>query len=378
MPFCLMSTPFLLSPENALAPLTRTAYDSEDLFQRLLADHPALLQEIAGADGRLVLVTREAPVPDATDGGARWSLDHLFLDRDGVPVLVEVKRASDTRVRREVVAQMLDYAANGVAYWPLDMIQAGFAGAARQAGEEADSRLAAFLDGGEAEPFWRQVEANLRSGRIRMVFVADAIPKELRRIVEFLNEQMRPAEVLALEVEQHTTPDGMRLLTPRLVGKTERAETAKSVAVSPAPITIEEWLASLRPLKGAEVEEGARKLVGWFQVNGFRTGATQSHDALAASLAQADGRLAWPFFIRRSSGQLQTALQYLQYVPAFEGDEVRADLLRRLQAVPGARTTTTKATGWPGIALEAFMSAETFGAWSAIALEIKAKIEAKG
>jgi hypothetical protein len=51
---------------------------------------------------------------------------------------------------------------------------------------------------------------------------------------------------------------------------------------------------------------------------------------LAASLAQADGRLAWPFFIRRSSGQLQTALQYLQYVPAFEGDEVRADLLRRL------------------------------------------------
>jgi len=32
---------------------------------------------------------------------------------------------------------------------------------------------------------------------IRMLFVADRIPAELRRIVEFLNEQMDPAEVLA-------------------------------------------------------------------------------------------------------------------------------------------------------------------------------------
>ena len=29
------------------------------------------------------------------------------------PTLVEVKRSSDTRIRREVVGQMLDYAANG-------------------------------------------------------------------------------------------------------------------------------------------------------------------------------------------------------------------------------------------------------------------------
>jgi len=37
------------------------------------------------------------------------SLDHLFLDEAGVPTLVEVKRSSDTRARREMVAQMLDY-----------------------------------------------------------------------------------------------------------------------------------------------------------------------------------------------------------------------------------------------------------------------------
>ena len=37
--------------------------------------------------------------------------------------LVECKRASDTRTRREVVAQMLDYAANGTQYWPIDRLR---------------------------------------------------------------------------------------------------------------------------------------------------------------------------------------------------------------------------------------------------------------
>ena len=47
----------------------------------------------------------------SSDGG-RWLVDRLFLDQDGVPTLVEVKRSSDTRIRREVVGQLLEYAAN--------------------------------------------------------------------------------------------------------------------------------------------------------------------------------------------------------------------------------------------------------------------------
>ncbi|MFI0718271.1 hypothetical protein [Streptomyces sp. NPDC021224] len=37
-------------------------------------------------------------------------MDHLFVDADAVPTLVKVNRAADTRIRREVVGQMLDYA----------------------------------------------------------------------------------------------------------------------------------------------------------------------------------------------------------------------------------------------------------------------------
>ncbi|MFJ6899548.1 hypothetical protein [Streptomyces hokutonensis] len=74
------------------------------------------------ADGRplrLVLASRATGAPTSTDSAPAYWLDHLFADADadGVPTLVEVKRATDTRIRREVVGQMLDYAANAARYW---------------------------------------------------------------------------------------------------------------------------------------------------------------------------------------------------------------------------------------------------------------------
>ncbi len=49
----------------------------------------------------------------------------------------------------------------------------------------------------------------------------DAIPTELRRIVEFLNQQMDPAEVLAVEIKQYASQDSnLKTLVPRVVGQT--------------------------------------------------------------------------------------------------------------------------------------------------------------
>jgi hypothetical protein len=71
------------------------------------------------------------------------SLDHLFIEQSAVPTLVEVRR-SDTMIRREVVGQMLDYAANGVAYWPSEVLRADFE--ARYAREGKDA-AEVFRDG---------------------------------------------------------------------------------------------------------------------------------------------------------------------------------------------------------------------------------------
>jgi hypothetical protein len=90
------------------------------------------------APRRWLLVSQEMGVPSEEEGGDRWSLDHLFLDQDAISTLIEVKRSSDTRIRREVVGQMLDYAANVVAYWPVEAVRARFEEGCRLRGVDAE------------------------------------------------------------------------------------------------------------------------------------------------------------------------------------------------------------------------------------------------
>lgn len=62
-------------------------------------------------------------------------------------------------------------------------------------------------------------------------FVADVIHAELRRIVEFLNAQMSPAEVIALEL-RHYAGQGLRTLVPRVIGRTAEAERRKGRGIT--------------------------------------------------------------------------------------------------------------------------------------------------
>jgi hypothetical protein len=197
---------FLLSGET-LMEMREHAYDSEDLLQRWLAKYPDLLaggDQLAASPRRWLLVKREAGIPDREAGGSRWALDHLFIDQDAMPTLVEVKRGDDTRIRREVVGQMLDYAANGVVYWPAGRLRADFeARCAKEGTDPGEVFRDSLGDDLEPDRFWDEVEQNLRSGRIRLVFVSDLIPPELRRVIEFLNEQMSLSEVIGVEIKQY-------------------------------------------------------------------------------------------------------------------------------------------------------------------------------
>lgn len=119
---------YLLDASDELRPMDETLYESESLLQELLAKHPDLLagEQIDRSEPRRwLLISREMAVAADEDGPSRWSLDHLFLDQEGVPTLVEVKRSTDTRIRREVVGQMLDYAANAV-HWKVETFQSKF------------------------------------------------------------------------------------------------------------------------------------------------------------------------------------------------------------------------------------------------------------
>jgi hypothetical protein len=163
-----------------------------------------------------LLIRREAGVRVGTPDGPRGSLDHLFVDAAGILTLVEVKRSSDSRVRREVVGQLLDYAANAAFYWDVDTLRGWFD--ERSGDADPDGALTdAFPDVTDADEYWKTVQTNLIAGRLRLVFVADAIPPELQRIVEFLNRQMTQTEVIAIE-GQAVHGRGRRPSGPRATG----------------------------------------------------------------------------------------------------------------------------------------------------------------
>jgi hypothetical protein len=237
-----------------LITLEETGYVEEAVLQDYLVDYPDLLpgdQIDPENPRRWLLVAQEMEVPGEEDGVGRWSLDHLFLDQDGIPTFVECKRATDTRARREVVAQMLDYAANGTEYWSMDRLRQAAAETAERRGQSLDDEVARLVEGDEEsiEAYWGTVETNLRQHKVRLVFVADSTPKELRRLVEFLNEEMANVEVLAVEVKQfqRESGKGQTALGPRVVGLTETARE-KSSRPRKSFVTREEFLAECTPV----------------------------------------------------------------------------------------------------------------------------------
>lgn len=337
------STIYTLDADNRLTAMRAAAPESEDTMQRLIADYPEI---IADADGALLLIRREQPIADAE--GSRWSLDHLFVTRSGVPVLVEMKRASDTRLRREVVGQMLDYAANATAHWQAGTIAASFAATAGSEGRDPDQILAEFLgDTAEPDVFWPQVDANFAAGRIKLVFVADVIPRELARIVEFLNEQMK-ADVRAVELSWFEGK-GIRAFTPRVIGETERAQAAKARGRSAAPeaITRDEWIAKhLAPI-GPEIVAAAYRYCEVVEGAGGVAAVTQAQGSLIAVFERSATTLFPMSLVFFGKGMVTFNLTYLKSRAAFADEDVRRKLYDRLVGIVGP-LSTNKLGGYPG------------------------------
>ena len=212
--------------DDGVTEMTQTPYENEDLFQSLIEKYPEVLagDQINPENPRKwVLISREMGVA-LDDGTGR--LDHLYIDQDAIPTFLEVKRGTDTRIRREVVGQMLDYAANGIQFWPINDIRTAYEN------NMLEGETATLSDIGidNEDEFWQRVDMNLRNGKVRLLFVADVIPTSLQSIIEFLNKQMRDTEVYGIEIKQFVGSDGLKMLVPTLIGRTASSiETKRGV-----------------------------------------------------------------------------------------------------------------------------------------------------
>jgi hypothetical protein len=113
------------------------------------------------------------------------------------------------------------------------------------------------------EEWWATVDTNLREGQLRLLFVADEISKELKAIIEFLNDQMVRTTVLGVELPQFADEtESHRMFVPVVIGLSERAESVKADRKS-RRWTKEEWLELHEESADADDVAVTRRLLAW-------------------------------------------------------------------------------------------------------------------
>ncbi len=352
-----MPSLWVTEPTGQLVPLEREGYATESDFQQLLAENPAVLAgalEDGGEPGRWLLVDQELPIKAEESESGSWRLDHLFIGSDARPTLVEVKRSSDPRLRREVVAQMLDYAASFTIDWSAETLRERWLnpryatpGADRVA--ELEELLA--VAGLEEDEFWSAVQTNIDAGKLRLLFVADHLPATLTRIIEFLNGQLNNAEVLGVEVARHVAGDGNALVAyqPVVHGRSSPGATRKTAAIRRSE---EEFWDTLREAQGQEVVNAAAQLVTGAKKRGARVtiGTSVRSPKLFLNLdTKGTGRTYWPLVLDPRPGKLSLFLRYLRNHPAFEDDAVRAEFVERMSSAAGTTVLGDNLDGLPSL-----------------------------
>lgn len=206
-----MATNLYMLNGEKVRPMAETAYETEDDLQHIIELNPQLLLPDSSSQ-QLYLVKREFQISEDDTGSNSFSLDHLFIRKDGVPVLCEVKRSSDTRIRREVIAQMFDYACRAH-LWNIADLRASFP----KDSPEHDS-----------DEFWDRVAANLKAERLCLVFAADRIPDSLRQIIAFVNRSMPDIEAYGVEIRQFLS-NGDTMLSSTVIGQKSIEEKKQSL-----------------------------------------------------------------------------------------------------------------------------------------------------
>jgi len=208
-------------------PLTRTP--SEAWLQEVLDRSPDLLP-MRDIDERvetpLLSLGREISTPAG-------SIDNLFLSRNGYLVVVETKLWRNPEARRQVVAQLIDYAAHlrKWRYSDLDGIVRARAG--KSLWELAQPE-------GLDEPEWiDRVNENFARGRMTLLVVGDGIRTEAETLAETVSGHPDFHFRLALvEMRLFRVDEESYLIVPATLIKTTEIERAV-VRVERGVVTVE-------------------------------------------------------------------------------------------------------------------------------------------
>ncbi len=242
----------------------------EEALQILIEKNPNVLpgkQMEPGSDDppRFVLLRREMPV-----GG--WSLDHLLVDQRAVLTLVEAKLMQNPEARRDVIGQIMEYAANAAQSWGNGRARAKAREFWQKDSKDIDEVIRKVFGREDIEAFWHDVDENLQKGKVRLVIAADELRPEVRRTIEYLNAEMSTAEIYGLELRCYGNDSDSLVLVPYLIGQTQ-ATADRKVSTESAWWPVERLRDAYDNLPNRDIAERLRQALDWAVDRGFFLGA---------------------------------------------------------------------------------------------------------
>ena len=306
----------------------------EEALQTLLEKYPQIIpgrqiDPVSEDPPRFALLRREISV-------AGWALDHLFVDQRGTLTLVETKLFQNPQSRREVLGQIIEYAANAKQYWGGGRVRQEANKYWSESKQDIDKVLRdAFGEGINIDDFWFTVEEKLKDGDIRLIITTDELRPEMRRMIEYLNREMQNAEVLGLEIKFYGSESDTVVMVPRLIGQTiQKVPTSGKT----------EWTVELLRDAYDNMEEGTLRqrlnaTLDWAIANkNFMSSIAKSPTMSLRS--KQDNRL----ITFTSDGSIYTVLQETSFLNA-ESRDIYADKLKGLGLLDSALDLSAVASG---------------------------------
>jgi len=183
-------------------------YASEAELQTFLRRYPDLmpLEEIELNSPPLLCIGWEVGVLSGAE-------DILYVDRNGLLSVVETKLRKNPESRREVVGQILEYAAHMSRWSSSDVEQQAerFFASGKSSDEytnlSLEKALQRFLESDglsvvSYDDFLRSVQANIDQGHFRLIVAIDEVPESLLRTVEFVNRFSEHFEIYLVQLKR--------------------------------------------------------------------------------------------------------------------------------------------------------------------------------
>lgn len=209
-----------LQDKSSLNTLQEANFNGETELQKMLEDYPELIpsNEIIG-NPSFFLVQREFPV-------STGSVDHLFIDQEMVPTIVETK-VNNPEIRRKITGQGFEYLTS----LSFDVTGKQIVEYAKRYWKDrysAELQKHLGLNDLDAKNV-EKLDKNLKKPRLRLIFAADFIPRELRKFVEFINNASRGIDVYGIQIERYILDD-KKIISVSSWGPTESVISDKAIS----------------------------------------------------------------------------------------------------------------------------------------------------